>query len=184
MSRNSFPLKFDFTTVQNVTTGAACVLAANPVGLQTYAVQIAATGNTWVRFVGPKGATVASASQTVATPGVFTTATQAFTAGTPVIVTGNPTIPTGITAGAIYYVIATGLTTTACELATTPSGTGVGVTVSHPCIIQPLDTATATNSALIRLTDYAEQYGISPGQYIATLQVTATGTLNIVEMTH
>lgn len=184
MSRNSYPLKFDFTTVQNITTGAACVLSAKPVGAQTYAVQVAATGNTWMRFVGPTGATIASASQTVATPSVFTTATQALTAGTPVLVTGNPTLPTGITAGTVYYVIATGLTTTACELATTPAGTGVGVTVSHPCIIQPLDMATATNSALIRLTDYAEQYGISPGQYIATLQVTATGTFNIVELTH
>lgn len=182
MSRNSFPLKFDFTRVQNITTGASSTLAPLAMGPQTYAVQLAATSNTWVSFVGSSGLPIASASQTVATPGVFTTATQAFTAGQAVYLTG--TAPGGFTLNSIYYVIATGLTTTACELALTPGGTGVAVSASHACVINPVGAATATNGALIRSTDYAQEYGISPGQFIATLQVTATGTLNIVELTH
>jgi hypothetical protein len=182
MSRNSFPLKFDFTRVQNVTTGAASVLAPLAMGPQTYAVQLAATSNTWVCFVGPSGPGVASASQTVATPGVFTTATQAFTAAQPVYLTG--TAPGGFTLNKIYYIATLGLTTTACELSLTSGGTGVQCTASAACVINPVTPATATNSVLIRSTDYAEQYGISPGQFIATLQVTATGTLNCVELTH
>jgi hypothetical protein len=183
MSRNSFPMKFIWSSVQNVTTGAATVLAANPVGPQTYGVLITATSNTWVRFSDPVASgAIASASQTVATPGVFTTATQAFVAGQPVFVSG--TAPGGIVLGQVYYIAALGLTTTACELSLTSGGTGVQITSSAACTINPITAATATNSLLVKATDFAEEYGIGPGQYIATLQQTATGTVNIIELTH
>lgn len=186
MARNSFPMKFMFGTVQNVTTGAATVLATLPMGLQTYAVYLTATADTWVRFDDPSAggalASVASASQTVATPGVFTTAVQAFTAGQPVYVSG--TAPGGIVLGQVYYIATLGLTTTAVELSLTSGGTGVQVTSSAACTINPLVAASATNSVLIKATDFGQEYGIGPGQYIATLQKTGTGTLNIVECTH
>lgn len=182
MSRNGFPLKLDFTRVQNVTTGAASTLAPIAMGPQTYAVQISATANTWVNFAGASGLPIASASQTVANPGVFTTATQAFVAGQAVYLTGIA--PGGFSLNTIYYVIATGLTTTALELSATPAGTGIQCTASHVCAINPVGAATATNGVLVRSTDMPMQYGISPGQFVATLQVTATGTVNVVELTH
>lgn len=187
MSRNSFPMKFMFPTVQNVTTGAASVLAALPMGAQTYGVYLTATADTWVRFDDPLaggagGIGIASASQTVATPGVFTTAVQAFTAGQAVYVSGIA--PGGIVLGQVYYIATLGLTTTACELSLTSGGTGVQVTSSAVCVINPLVAASATNSVLIKATDFGQEYGIGPGQYIATLQKSATGTLNICELTH
>jgi hypothetical protein len=183
MSRNSFPMKFIWSSVQNVTTGAACVLAPQPVGAQTYGLLITATANTWIRFVDPiAGGAVASASQTVATPGVFTTAAQAFTAGQAVYVTG--TAPGGIVLGQVYYVATLGLTATTLELSLTSGGAGVQVTSSAACTVVPLTMATATNSLLVKATDFAEEYGVAPGQYIATLQQTASGTVNVVELTH
>ena len=179
-----FPLKLDFSTVQNVTTAANNVNAPKPMGLQTHAVVISATVSAWVNFVDPTsgGASIASASQTVANPGVFTTVTQAFTAGTPVTIVGTP--PGGFVNNKVYYVIATGLTTTACELSATYGGTGIQVTASSACSIQPLTPASATNSVLVKGSDPPMQYGISPGQYIGTIYVASTGTVNIVELTH
>lgn len=183
MSRNSFPMKVDFTAVQNVTTLATSVTAPKAVGLQTYGVQLSCTANTWVKFADAvAGAASASASQTVATPGVFTTAVQAYTAGTPVYLTGIA--PGGFNLNQIYYIIATGLTTTALQLSDTAAGTGKQVTASAVCTINPVGQATATNSLLLKLTDTPIQMGISPGQWISALQVTATGTLNVVELTH
>ena len=182
--RNSFPMKPVFSTAQDVTTGAAAVYAAKPVGPETWAVQLSSTANTWVTFVDPTagGAPIASPSQTVANPAVFTTATQAWVAGQAVVIQGTP--PGGFTAGPIYYVVAGGLTTTAVELAATPGGTAIQGTSSSACTLQPLSTLTATTGMLVKASDPPIQYGISPGQYIATLQVSATGTLNIIELTH
>jgi hypothetical protein len=182
MARNSFPMKLDFTRVQNLTTAANSLTFPNPMGPQTYGVLITALANTWVYFGGAASAGIASASQTVANPGVFTTATQAFTAGLPVYLTG--TAPGGFSLNTVYYVIATGLTTTACELSATYGGTGIQCTASAACTINPLTAATATNSLLIKSTDFAEEYGISPGQYISVLENGSSGSINIVELTH
>lgn len=183
MSRNSFPYKIDFTRVQNVTTLGTSVTAPKAVGPQAYGVQLSATQNTWVNFADPvAGASAASASQTVATPGVFTTVVQAYVAGTPVYLTGIA--PGGFALNQIYYIIATGLTTTAVQLSDTAAGTGKQVTASAVCVINPVGQATATNGVLLKLTDTPVQLGISPGQWISTLQVTTTGTVNIVELTH
>lgn len=183
MSRNSFPMKVNFSTAQNITTAANNVTAPKPMGAQTYAVQINATSSTWILMSDPTaGAAVASASQTVATPGVFTTAVQAYTAGTPVFLTGIA--PGGFSLNTVYYIIALGLTTTALELSATFGGTGIQCTASAICTINPINVATASNSMLIKSTDYAMQFGVSPGQFLSTLQQTATGTVNVVELTH
>lgn len=79
---------------------------------------------------------VASASQTVATPGVFTTGTNAFFKGQAVTITGTP--PGGFATGTTYYVIGTGLTTTTCQLADSPfATTGKQVTSSSACTVVP-----------------------------------------------
>lgn len=89
----------------------------------------------------------ASASQTVANPGVFTTATQAWVAGTPVVITGTP--PGGFAAGITYYVLATGLTTTACELAIAPGGTALACTSSSACTLTPLNARSPAGLLLV-----------------------------------
>lgn|SRR6185437_616160 len=104
---NSFPLKpltgaGGALVVQNITTGASSVQAANPVSAQTYAVQLSATADCWVTFGSTSAGTV----------------------------------------------------------------------------------ATASNSFLVKATDKPLRIGISPGEYIAALEKSATGTLNILEMTH
>lgn len=80
---------------------------------------------------------VASASQTVATPGVFTTATNTFVPGQAVIISGAA--PGGFVLGTVYYVIYAGLTTTACQLADSPTATtGKQVTSSAACTLTPV----------------------------------------------
>lgn len=180
--RNSFPNKLDFTRVQNLTSSASSQYFGAPMGPQTYGVLITALGNVWVVFSSGSGAPIASASQTVATPGVFTTATQAFTAGQPVFLTGTP--PGGFALNTVYYVATLGLTATTVELSTTSGGTGAQVTASSACVINPLPAATATNALLVKATDWPVEYGISPGQYIAVLENGTAGAVNIVEITH
>jgi hypothetical protein len=78
---------------------------------------------------------VASASQTVATPGVFTTAAQSFVAGQPVYLTGSA--PGGFSLNTTYYVIAAGLSSTSCELSATSGGSGIQCTSSAACTLNP-----------------------------------------------
>lgn len=89
----------------------------------------------------------ASASQTVATPGVFTTVTQAFTAGQPVYLTGIA--PGGFALNTVYYVIAAGLTTTSCQLAATIGGTGIQCTASAVCVVNPTFTHVAGDTVIV-----------------------------------
>ena len=52
MARNSFPMKLDFSRVQNMTTAANSLTFPNAMGPQTYGVLITALANTWVYFGG------------------------------------------------------------------------------------------------------------------------------------
>lgn len=173
---------------QNVTTAASSTYAPLPVGQQTYNVRLSAQTNpVWVLFcdqgVSPP---IASASQTVANPAVFATATQAWVAGQAVVIqplVPGGVVPGGFTAGKVYYVVTGGLTTTAAELSATPGGTAIQGTSTASVNLYPLTTVTATNSVLVKATDYGEEFGIRPGQYIGTLEQTGAGALNIVEMT-
>jgi hypothetical protein len=79
------------------------------------------------------GIPIASASQTVATPGVFTTVAQTFAAGDPVMLEG--TAPGGFSLNTQYYVIAAGLTATTCQLSATSGGTGIQCTASAACTL-------------------------------------------------
>jgi hypothetical protein len=81
-------------------------------------------------------AAVASASQTVANPGVFTTAAQTFAAGQPVQITG--VAPGGFALNTNYYVIAAGLDGTHCQLSATKGGAGIQCTSSAACTILPV----------------------------------------------
>jgi hypothetical protein len=74
----------------------------------------------------------ASASQSGVT---FSTVSQIFTAGLLVYLTG--TAPGGFSLNTPYYVSATGLTATTCELSLTPGGSAMATTSSASCIIHP-----------------------------------------------
>jgi hypothetical protein len=189
MSRNSFPYKLDFTRVQNITSAANSVTAPKAFGPQTYGILITCSQNVVAYWGDPTAAPIASASQTVANPGVFTTTVQGLTAGTPVFLTpsvAGGALPGGFSAGTAYYVIAAGLTTTACELSATFGGTGIQVTSSAACVINPLTPASVTNGLLVKASDFAAEYGVSPGQFISVIEFTgaSAGVVNIVELTH
>jgi hypothetical protein len=68
----------------------------------------------------------------VAAPGVVTWAGgHALEVGAPVIFTpASGTLPTGLTAGTVYYVVATGLTPTKFSVASTPGGSAIATTAA------------------------------------------------------
>lgn len=94
----------------------------------------------------PPGTPIASASQTVANPGVFTTLAQTWSAGQQVYITG--TAPGGYALNTIYYVIAGGLTATTAELALTFGGAGIQCTSSAACSLVPINATTFTKAII------------------------------------
>lgn len=75
-----------------------------------------------------------------ATPAVVTWVGHGLLAGQPVIFTNEGgALPTGLTAGAVYYVSATGLTADAFSVSATPGGASIATTVAGSGV----DTATA-----------------------------------------
>lgn len=115
------------------------------------------------------GVGFASASQTVATPGVFTTTAQTFIAGQPVYLTGIA--PGGFALNTVYYVIAAGLTSTSCELSATIGGTGITCSASAVCTVNPTITHVAGNTLIIICSQ-------NPGS-IATLTDTIGNTYTL-----
>ena len=93
-----------------------------------------ATYNPYGNILSQLGTAIASASQNTGT-GLWATGTQAFVAGLPVTITGTP--PTGFAVNEVYFVIATGLTTTSCELSATIGGSVLVPSVSSSCNIVP-----------------------------------------------
>lgn len=92
----------------------------------------------------------------------------------------NVMVVQNITTGAasVKATNAVGLQTYAVQLACTANAWILIADTSAGAV------ATATNSFLLLANGPSIQMGISPGQFIAALQVTATGTVNILELTH
>lgn len=67
----------------------------------------------------------ATITMTIASPGVVTWANHGLQAGSSVIFTTTGALPTGVTAGTRYYVISTGLTTSAFQFSATEGGSAV-----------------------------------------------------------
>lgn len=65
---------------------------------------------------------------TIASPGVITSNSHGLSAGMRVRLYTTGNLPTGLSVNTDYFVIATGLTTNAFELALTPSGTAINTT--------------------------------------------------------
>lgn len=64
-------------------------------------------------------------TMTIASPGVVTMVGHGFSAGQPVYFGQFSTLPTGFTAGTVYYVIATGLTSDSFQLSATLGGAAI-----------------------------------------------------------
>lgn len=66
----------------------------------------------------------------VATPGVVTWANHGLVSGQPITFSADGTLPTGLTAGTVYYVVASGLTTNAFSVSATPGGEAIATTAA------------------------------------------------------
>ena len=66
----------------------------------------------------------------VGTPGVVSWTGHGLQAGQPVVFSTTGTLPTGLTAGAVYYVSATGLTTNAFSVSATVGGAAINTTAA------------------------------------------------------
>lgn len=72
-----------------------------------------------------------TATVTIASPGVVTANAHGLVAGCAIVWTTTGALPTGITAGTIYYVIATGLTANAFQFSATVGGAAVNTSGSQ-----------------------------------------------------
>lgn len=72
-----------------------------------------------------------TATITIATPGVVTSTAHGLKAGSTISFTTTGALPTGITAGTVYYVIATGLTADAFQFSATAGGAAINTTGSQ-----------------------------------------------------
>lgn len=70
----------------------------------------------------------ATATITIAAPGVVSWVAHGLAAGTPVKFATTGALPSGLVAGTTYYVLATGLTTDAFSVSATPGGAAITTT--------------------------------------------------------
>jgi len=66
----------------------------------------------------------------VADPAVVTWSAHGLEAGQPVVFTSTGSLPAGLTAGTVYYVVATGLTANSFSVASTPDGAAIATTAA------------------------------------------------------
>ena len=117
--------------------------------------------------------TISSSAQNTST-GVWTTATQALVAGQIVQIEG--TAPGGFSTGTNYFVLAAGLTSTTCELATAPGGTVKKPTSSSACTLDTDASGTWTNAAELCCHVYrpSSGYTLGIGQFAVAKSTSAT----------
>ena len=112
------------------------------VNIPSTSIFLASTGtgaNGWagLYWTNIGGAAPSPANSTVtisiASPAVVTWNSHGLIPGTPVVFTTSAggALPTGLTAGATYYVLSTGLTTNTFQVSTTPGGTAVNTSGSQ-----------------------------------------------------
>lgn len=94
----------------------------------------------------PPGTAIASASQTVANPGVFTTLAQTWSAGQQVYITTGT--PGGFSLNTVYFVIAANLTATTASLSATFGGAGIQCTSSAACNLVPVNVTNFTKAVI------------------------------------
>lgn len=87
---------------------------------------------------------VATVTISIASPGLVTWSNHGLAAGASVVFSTTGALPSGLTAGTTYYVLSSGLTSSAFQIAATPGGTAIVTTGTqsgaHTATAQPLGT--------------------------------------------
>lgn len=139
---------------------------------------------------------------TIASPAVITNTAHGLTENDVVAFTTSGTLPTGITAGVLYYVLATGLTADTFEISETAGGTPVTTAGSQtgtqtlikktPIALSPNDTRLPTqaeNDALVGLSGsavgsanpFVDKAALSDGNTIDQSQTTQNASVTVGE---
>ena len=106
--------------------------------------------------------TVGNPTITIASPAVVTMASHGLTAGSQIVFTTSGALPTGITAGSVYYVISTGLTSGAFQFSATLNGAAVNTSGGQ--------SGTHTLTTYIRKISYlGVEYAYTGGESTDTL---------------
>ena len=132
--------------------------------------------------------TLTSISIATGTP-TFLCSCHGFSAGDKVVFTGGTTVPCGLTINAVYYVIATGLTTDAFQVSATSGGASISVSgdaLGTFYVAEPLDLSGYTVDADIKgLTDLVQVATFTPtltdednGEFTLTLTPTTTAGIS------
>lgn len=116
-------------------------------------------------------------TMTIASPGVVTwfTGTHGMTGGESIVFTTTGALPTGVTAGATYYVLAAGITTTTFRFSSTPGGSAVNTSGVQSGI------HTATVGSISISGTYTVNSVTDVDNFIVTISTTA-GANSIVPM--
>lgn len=129
LSSEAIEVAEELDPIRNDTTGRTISIAFSLAEITATNVARSMNGGTMVvgAGVGAQQRTIGSGT-IIATTGTFTAAApHALIAGDPVVF-GAIVTTTGVVAGTVYYVIATGLTTTAFKLSLTPGGSAIVLT--------------------------------------------------------
>jgi hypothetical protein len=110
------------------------------------------------------GVTAGTCTMTIASPAVVTKTAHGLLAGMPVVFSTTGALPTGLTAGAIYYVISTGLGANDFRVSTSAGGAAVNTsgTQSGTHTVTPVSAIVSTTTATI----YSKAHGYSAGQRV------------------
>jgi hypothetical protein len=184
------------TYIPNAILGQQTITAAAG---SSYVFQANGMGTLFMRVTGaPSGlsanmqVTEGRAAQTLAatftvtsaTPAVFTQTGHGYSVNQPVVPTTTGALYTGLTPGATYYVIATGLTANAFEVSATPGGTAVNTSGSQS------GTHTMTSTSLVWNNVAVDQVGgwrtnsiTGNGLYKINISGAAAVRLNVAALT-
>lgn len=113
-------------------------------------------------YVGGPGGTVLMYATAAATGDLITSYGHGLAAGDKIVVAndGGAGLPGGMTAGTIYYVIASGLTTDVFKVSTTSGGATIDITADGEAIVRKLVSKTL---------DAGDTYEVAAGSAIFTL---------------
>lgn len=113
-------------------------------------------------YAGGPGGTILMYATAAATGDLITSYGHGLAAGDKVVIAndGGAGLPAGMTAGTIYYVIASGLTTDAFKVSTTSGGSTIDITADGEMIVRKLVSKTL---------DAGDTYEVAAGSAVFTL---------------
>jgi len=172
----------------NQTIAGLWTFSQTPIGLNPGAVQDASTTVKGITELSASpNVTLGTCTISIASPGVVTFNSHGLIAGDSVQFTTTGTLPAGITASTNYYVISTGLTTNAFEIAAGFGGSAITTTGSQsgtqtlikvtPIALSPNDTRIPTALEVVALAGNNTDVTVGSGNKV----VTQTGLIHGAE---